>query len=257
MPQPKPILELTKSPAKILLYGKPGNGKTALACSYGEGAEVLDIGRGLQSALTFKDAFYEDRRKCVVSECYDDRPDIANAWTKLKARVFEIGNECASKKYPYKCVIVDELTAIGLNCLRYILMNGGRLYGLNVVPTVKNGITQPEWGLAMQEVLNMMIVLRSLPVHVIMIAHDNSEDAVVRPEKTINVIGKKLTPQIPGYFDEVLYLNIDPQSKQRVLQTQPTYDTVARTRGQLPDKYPVAKGMRQLMIDAGYSPDLT
>jgi hypothetical protein len=219
-------------------------------------AEILDLGYGLKSSLTHKDIFSEARKTCVVTECHDSRVDLADAWTKCKARVIEISAECAAKRYPYKTVIIDELTAAGMASLRYILMNGGRLFGLSYIPTVKTGITQPEWGLAMQEITNLLIVLRSLPVHVILIAHDNTEDTENPTNKVINVIGRKLTPTIPGFFDEYLHMSINPVSKLRELQTQPTATVIARTRGQLPNPYPASKGMRQLMIDAGFSPEL-
>lgn len=255
MPEPKPITELAKGPGMFLLYGPPGAGKTALATSFGEGAEILDIGKGLQTALTFKDKFYEERRKCLFNPCYDDNPAMPQAWMKLKSRVFEIGQQ--GPAYKNKCLIIDELSAINQASLRYILFNGNRLFGLMHTPTTKNGITQPEWGLAMQEILNLVVVLKSLRCHVILIAHDVTEDDMDASKKNINALGRKLAPQLPGYFDEVLHMKVDQQTRKRSLQSQPTWDVVARTRGQLPNPYDPDKGMRQLMIDAGFSPELT
>jgi hypothetical protein len=246
MPDPKPITELTQGPKKIMIYGPPGAGKTALMATFGEGLEILDIGRGLQTALTMQDQWTADRKKTLVNEFYDRDPAMPDSFQRLKARVFEIGAQCAAKKYPHKCVGVDELTALGMGACRYILFNGGRFLP-HIAPNVKTGgMTQPEWGLAMNEVLNIVNVLKSLPVHVIMVAHDVTEDEENAAKKTINVIGRKLAPQLPGYFDEVLHMKVDQTSKKRILQTQPTWDVVARTRSQLPDKFDVDKGMREI-----------
>jgi hypothetical protein len=254
---PIPITDLKQGPGKFTLYGRPGTGKTALATSFGEGAEVLDIGRGLQTALTLKDEHYDKRIKCVVTPCYDDTPRDANAWDKFKARIYQIGDECKNGKYPYKCVIADELTAMGIAASRYTLRIGGRLPDPNFIPTVKTAMTQPEWGIAMNEISNMLIVMRSLPVHCILVAHDVTEDDENAFKKTINALGRKLAPMIPGFFDEYLYMKVLPGNPPtRVLQTQTTDEVVARTRGQLPNPYNPKGGMRKLMEDAGFSPDL-
>ena len=72
-------------PPKILIYGDVGCGKTVLALTLGEGAQILDCDMGLRSGFSLQDDFTDARRAVDVKQFPETgMPKIAIAFPKMK-----------------------------------------------------------------------------------------------------------------------------------------------------------------------------
>lgn len=252
------IGELQDEPLKIIIESPSGRGKTALATTLGECAQLIDADRGTETCRKLKDEFYPERIKVDVLPCLEEDPmNKATAFSKAKSYILAISSLCAQGKYPYKVLIVDSFTAIADGCLRYVLYTNGRLNRTAMVPDKNNlggGISQPEWGIMINELENFVLMLKGLPIHVILIAHTvpTEENGLTRHE--IAIPTKKLPPRIPGYFDEIYFIQheeIGGGVTKRILRTveSPTY--LAKSRAGLADKTEASIGMKAIFSKLG------
>ena len=94
------------------------------------------------------------------------------------------------------------------------------------------------------------MILRSLPIGVILICHEQT--TMVDGESKIELAtpGQKLQAKIPRFFDEVWYMKIKNMSQGRIarlLQTQPTSSILARSRNSLADDTDVVVGLDSIL----------
>jgi hypothetical protein len=247
------LSELPSKPPKILLYGEVGAGKTALGLTLGENCQVIDMDDGLKTGLTLKDDWLETRKKVDVKQYFETDPaKKAEAFTKMKQYVYSIPQEIQAKRYPFQALLLDSLTTFGDSAVAYVMANSGKI-GQN--PEIQH------WGLAFTEIKNVLAVLRTLPIVVVLIAHEQSkttgkgQDAETKLE--IAIPGKNLPSQICRYFDELWYLKAVPVQqgkRQYVLKTISDAFLTARSRSQLPDRTDTKVGMWELIKLLGYVP---
>ena len=248
------VSEMTEGlPPKILIYGPPGTGKTAFAMTAGASAQLLDLDKGWTTARSLKDAFTARRQEVDVLGFYEDDPKKALAFVRCKTKLMEIAELCYQGKYPFKVLVVDSLTALSEFALRFIMGNSGGIY----YPAT-GALRPPEiqhWGLAISEVSNFLLILRSLPIAVVLIAHSHRDQMVEAGGNKQDIIevavfGKNLPSKVPAYFDEVLFSKVVEEGggkRDFVLQTQPTSIVQARTRSQIPDRYSMRGGLPSLL----------
>lgn len=169
---------------------------------------------------------------------------MGSALTRLKAHLGTVQSEIASKKYPFKILAVDSLTTLGESALR-------RIVG---PPAANKTPTQKDWGDAIREIANVLAVLRALPIHVILIAHQQIEEIDNQNKILVNVIGKKLPPEVPVYFDEVWYARANPiaDKVEFVLQTVRSSSIEARSRNCLPNNTKQDDGIIAILDKIGY-----
>lgn len=237
------------TPPKILLFGPPGTWKTTFSTSWGSQTEIIDIDKKLLSAIKVQDKWTPERHAVFVTPCYDKNVQVPTAFEDLKRRVFTISDLCASGKYDKKVLVVDSLTSKGEHAMRKILYGAG----VRMIAPVLPPITIPQWGMAINEVENVLTVLKSLPICVIVVAHELTEvvDDVVRTK--IWALGAKLPNKLPVGFDEIWYSKIVGAGNDRhaVLQTNATTVT-ACSRGQLPDGWDTRQGLQETLKKIGY-----
>jgi hypothetical protein len=263
------VSEIQQLPPKFLVLGKPGTGKTALTATGGKAVQVLDLDRGILTALTFKDKWFDERQKIDVITCYEDQgPTAAVAFRKAKEHIYSVSTMCAKGTYPYKVYVVDSLTSLGEAALRMIRVSSGK-WGLAPQLDTRKGLTQPEWGLAINEMVQVVSVLRNLPIAVIVLGHVTEVADKFHPETgqlirpgylSPNVIGQKLPETLPAYFDEIIYAQtnvIQGNQLEYELRTKkmPGIDFL-RTRAQIPDHTKINAGLRELLRLARYDLDL-
>lgn len=246
------VSELPKTrPPKVIIVGPVGCGKTALLSTFGEGLQVADMDDGMLTAVKLQDQWTSQRHQVDVKQFLEPEPQLkAIAWNQFKNYVYGLTGEIARKTYPFKAFAVDSLTAMANAAVASILATSGRL-GKN--PEIQH------WGLAFTEIKNVLGVLRSLPIPIILTAHEQTktigkgDDAEDRLE--IAISGKNLPTQVCAFFDEIWYMRVRPAGagkNEYLVQTLSDSKITARSRGGLPDRTNTNVGMRELFKKIGY-----
>ena len=248
------LSELVQNRApKILLYGEVGAGKTALALTLGAKALCVDMDDGLKTGVSIKDNFSSERLQVEVRQFPEPEPQKrAVSFMAVKKFIYGLPAEIQAKRWPYEALIIDSLSSLADAAVRYIMSNSSRL---DDTPEIQH------WGLAFNEIKNVMNVIRTLPCAVVLIAHEqvksigkgnNKEDKL-----EIAISGKNLPSQITRYFDEVWYMrarNVGGGKRQYVVQTVGDDVVAARSRSCLPNLTDTSCGMWGLFKQIGYSP---
>lgn len=251
-------------PPKILLGGLPGVGKTALATSYGTGLQVLAIDNQLSTCWSLKDKFHSDRMSIDMIDCVEQQPTSqAMTFPKVKRHLIDLNNAAMQKKLilsngkPLTSLCVDGLTFLFDAAMRYILFNSNKLGKERTPATMYNySASQPEWGLVIQEMEQVIQLIRALPVPVILTCHYVSEvTASGMSRYEISIPTKSLPPKIPGYFDEVWFLESQygaANAIKRCLRTVASPVVTARSNSNLPDGTDTSCGMKGLLSLMGW-----
>jgi len=192
-----PVRELQPY-CKMLIYGKPGSGKTTLAASASKVAAmcpVIHLSTDAAEAETLRVVAPDVVRMQI--DKFDQFWDVRDA---LEA-------QCKSTAGPYfKTWIIDTGTEAQKTSMRDImntLMVKGRPGGGEVNPDVPS---QREWGQSISEMRRLVRGFRDLPVNFIMCCHE----AESRDNRGVNWIKPdlpgKLGNQVAGMFSNVVYL---------------------------------------------------
>lgn len=248
------LSELKPKPPKILLWGPLGSGKTALALTGGARAEVADIGEdGLTTGLTLEDTWTAERKKVSVKQFHNLQPHrVADACSRLKQYVTEISDRCTKGTYPYDMFILDSISELQRLAVQQIMYNSGK---------IGKQIEIQHWGLAFNEMEMILDIIKSLPIVVIAIGHEqfttlgDGDDKIDRVELALQ--GKNQPTRVPRGFDEIWYMRVRPQGGGKnafVVQTQRDAVIVCRSRGNLPNMTDVSIGIWGLIAKLGYKP---
>jgi hypothetical protein len=238
-------------PPKILMYGPPGSGKTALSLTLGKKLEVIDVANGLQTGLTLDDKFREDRGQVEVFSC----TDIDQHWPRVFSRLVKIKNEITSGSYPFKAVLIDDLSTLADMALRQVMLP---LLQDGKYRTKSGGPELQHWGLAITQLKNLCFAIQNLPIITILNCHDMNE---VMPgttdvyKKQIAVYGKNLPAHISGTFDELWYTYVKDEGggkRSFRIQTFPSTYITCRSRNQVKDGIDQTLGMAEILLTCGY-----
>lgn len=245
---------VSKTPPKILWYGAPGSWKTTTSLTWGSITEVIDLDKKLLSALKLKDKFTEERMKVDVTPCIDVNPLAPSAFQKFKDRMYMISDECSRGVFKKKILVIDSLTSAGEHSMRMVLRNNNKLSAGTAGKNLPS-VTQAEWGLAINELDNMLTVAKSLPLCVIILCHELTEELDGVVKKKIWALGSKLPDKLPVGFDEIWYSKMAGAGSDlhAVIQTKPT-NIIACTRGGLEDGWDTRKGLQDALTQIGYVP---
>jgi hypothetical protein len=234
MPTAAEMLSTQKvKPPHIIIYGQPGTGKTAWAMTVGERGTMLDLDGGYVTATTLYDQHREKRLKCNIELFKPESPTDYGMFNKVKARVHQIYEQVRTKNPAApKILIVDTLTALNAAAER------------QVVPVGQAKIQ--DWGMIINEILQVTQMLSWLDIPVILLAHQQSQMTDDNELISIGVAGKHTGKNIVAGFDELWYSKVvrDPVKAgapaQYVLQTRPTAQVVVRSRYNPPDPIPMS-----------------
>jgi adenylate kinase family enzyme len=239
------VAELIKNRSrKILIYGRPGTGKTAFALTAGARAFMLDLDSGVLVAEHLNDAFREDRLSVAVKTFVEPEPATkAMAYQQVKEELLSISNLCRQDKFPYEVVILDSVTMLADYALNFILRNSGKL---GQQPEIQH------WGLAINEVKLVMNILRTIPRHVIVIGHEQrrqseTDHGTTKTERIqLSVFGKNLPDQVAACFDEMWRFIVAP-GPAYLIQTVPGAKADAKSRSCITNKASVNHGFWKIL----------
>lgn len=235
------LKDINTKPPKILLMGTFGTGKTVFSTSLGSQTEVLDLNRGLRSAFMFKDEFSKERAETEVKQCWDEEPERAKVFPRVRSFVNGIASECKKGTYKKKILVVDSYTDLATESLRNVLDGAGIL---GKQPQIQH------WGAAFLQLENLMYVLRTLPIVVILTSHIRRVETGDTTTYILETPGKNLPQKIPTFFDEVWCAKI--RGKDYVLQTTGTSGMACRTRSGLENNTKQNVGLKEVLGLLGY-----
>lgn len=237
------LSEIPPKPPKFLFYGPFGGGKTAFAETLGKDLQLLDVDQGAITGLRFQD-FHTSLRKEIDVIPF---PNPGLAFTDLQSKLISIINDCNNGTYPFKAVCLDSLTSLSDVCRRQVMRNSGKTE-MNI------GL----WGISIDQMESIVLNLRSLPIVVILVAHETSELVDNSVQKQISIYGKNLPNKIPTYFDEVLYFasrDLGGGKSAYTIQSKSSPSIPVRTRHGVSDGFQTSLGMKELLSQIGFNFD--
>lgn len=227
MPSTKDIILGKK--LMILLIGKNGHGKTCQVASFSDSGpgKIFDFDGRMDS---IKAVFPEKDIEYQTYGVFDDEERGIVSLDRFLPEFVSLAKEC-----PYKWVCIDSLTSLSTALVNYqMIMKGEK------GKTTKGMISIPSWdefnGEAM-EICRMLDVCRMIPAHVILTAHPVIKADVNNPGKLLESIvsfGIKVPNLVPGYFNEIFFLDIEQsvnasKPPNRVVYTKATPGIFAKT----------------------------
>lgn len=248
------ISDLPIPPPKVLVYGPPGSGKTALCGTLGARSQCIDLNQGLSTCKLLKDKFTLDRNAVDVVQFLETEryKGKASVFDKTKKYVKDVVDQCHKGTYPFDALWLDGLTDLAEASLFQVLSNNGTPFA------------QPEiqhWGLAFIEIKLVVSLLKALPIPVFLIAHDQRDTIgsalTKRDVIELAVQGKNLPAQIAAAMDEMWYMHAVPAGAgtfKYAIQTKANGLVPAKSRLQLPDMLDTKDGMWAILAQAGYKP---
>jgi hypothetical protein len=241
------LSEVTNHVPRILVYGFPGTGKTAFMLTAGSGLLVCDIDDGLQVGKNLEDRWKEARMNVEVEQFKDENPLVPNSYRRFKAFITSLSDKVRLKKpLGFDILGIDSLTSLADGAMRYILSNSSRLGG---TPQLQ------DWGLAFVEIDNLLMQLKVLPVPVVLLAHQQTNEIDDKTHIELGISGKRMPQKVAGMFDEVLYSKTIVRSAGKVdfvLQTVSTGSIMCRSRSCVADGFDQNAGIRKLISMCGY-----
>lgn len=201
---------------KFLVFGAPGVGKTSLAGTTGEPTIVISAEAGLlvlkDKDLDVLDITTDDQGKLLPKEA---------RFARLKEAFAFLTTDAARTKY--KWVVIDSLTEIGQNLVEHLQQK---------YPNAKDALVM--WGEYSKDIRSLIKAFRDLPYyHVVFTALSDKEKDENGQFFTGIALNGKISQALPGFFDEVFYLQVlkDHEGKtSRRLLTQATDTIVAKDR---------------------------
>lgn len=240
---------IQSSPPKIILWSGYGTGKTALGMTLGARCQMHDLDNGYKTGATFKDQFYEERRKVDLVQYPEPAPhQRATVFGKFKQNMFDVSTKCNQGRFEFDALLIDSLTVLADAALASVMGASGG---------VQKKVEIQHWGLAFNEILNILDVIRSLPIVVILNAHSDLRTIDNEDKIQLAISGKNMIERICRKFDEIWYMKVRPlgQGKyQHVIQTKSDGLITARTRHNLPDLTDANLGMWEILKLIGYTP---
>jgi hypothetical protein len=195
----QPVSELQPY-LKMLLYGKPGAGKTRFA------AEASFVPAMSPVLVMTPDASEADTLKAQA-------PDAIHAMINKFQDFWDIYGEAAKgikdpNRIPFKTIIIDtgtEAQKLSMNNIMTDLVKKGRPGGGEVNPDVPS---VREWGQSISEMRRVLRSFRDLPVNFIVNCHETSSRDNRGVSWYVPDLPGKLANQVAGMFSSVCYLYV-------------------------------------------------
>ena len=177
-PKIKSTKDVALDTVKAVLYGPPGSGKTTASATFPD-VLMLSAESGLLSV----------RDKALDVWTIDTWEDLEEAFAFLKAG-----------GHKYKSVAIDSLTECQKKLNEHIVRKfpGKRR-------DYEDLMSQSDWGYAIDRMRRMCRAFRDLPMNVVFIALEQSEEAEEEKITKPALSGKTLADELMGWVDAVVY----------------------------------------------------
>lgn len=187
-------------PLRILIYGPAGAGKTFF-CGTAEGLKtyVFDFDNGM-ATLRGRDVEYDT----FMDEDLMNPTSYARFEGKLTSL---LANPNA---FPAQVLVIDSMTTLQETLLRNIQLNN---------KTLGKQTSLQEYGIFADRFVDLMSRILALKKHIVVTAHEQLlvDEQTQEIFRVPAIVGKKLAPRVPLWFDEVYHLEPD------VVQGKATY----------------------------------
>lgn len=228
--------------AFILLYGRPGSGKTKLACSMtnlGYKVNIIDIDQKANNMQILKKEIDEGK---IIVQTIDEKlsevslrtkiltPQVAlvkqpKGWLRICDIITSYEDEITSGKTRQDEVLVFDSLTSGIEHMKRLISNIQK----------KDKFSFDEWNIVLtnlEEFFMTMMRLQKLFKHVIIIAHEQTE--VNEDGRVINIlpaIEGSMRNKVSKYFEEVYHLRVEVKVGKAEYQvcTKPLDKAEART----------------------------
>ncbi len=170
--------ELQIDYAKVVVYGPPGSGKTTFGSDF---PEVL--------FLSAESGLLSIRDRAIDVATIDEWEDLEKSFVFLKAG-----------KHNYKSVVIDSLTECQKKLNEHIVRkfpNKRRDY--------EDLMSQSDWGYSVDRFRKMCRAFRDLPMNVVFIALEQTEETEEEKITKPALSGKTLADELMGWVDAVVY----------------------------------------------------
>lgn len=172
---------------RVMVYGDSGTGKTTFLATFPR-PYIFDFDDGLLSV----------RGKDIEYDRYVDEDELHPvAYTRFEKKLNSLIKECE-----YKTIGIDSLTMLQralMNQVSFINNKAGK------------PMTLQEWGIVIDTLSRLFYKLMSVPVHLVMTAHEIIREDPITGEITNTplVYGSKLPGMLPLWFGEVYRTQIE------------------------------------------------
>ncbi len=233
-------------PPKILMYGAGGTGKTALVSQASRGY-LMDFDNGMRTAMKLEDQFTPLRKEIEFDIYNETNPQAPEAWLRAKKKLIDIMNKCSRGEWEYDCLVID-----GLSGLAEVVQN-------QIMAQCNKVMKKPEireWGLIVAEVEIAIQIIKSLPILILVTAHELPIMVDDRHIMKILAPGTKLPAKIPTWFDEVWYTKTRVKAGQLtyIVSGRKTPAIEARTRsGMNTDFDHTEVGLKRVLSEIGFT----
>lgn len=244
-----PIVELSSlkrsEAVTILLYGPSGSGKTYLAGTCGEDSVLVNTGKGIETLLA--PAFTQRYKQGKVVDISEDMSKGYMANVTAFDTVRRVLDDLLTK--PYKCVILDDCTALRRFAMgKGLSLNSDTGKSTSLASSKKWKMPLPavqdygvEMGLIRSFLADYTEAFKDAKKHFIMIAHErleyikNKGDGIGLTPTLRKILpgftGQTFPDDVPAYFDCVWHSEVKRSGKS-IYQIRTSGDAIltAKTR---------------------------